>query len=89
MYDVWDKKVNKVHKYLKKRITWIQNSVFEGELSESEFVIMKNELKKMIKGFKKDNNEVEHSIIIFHMPYVGAMERTVIWDEKNPIDNFI
>lgn len=89
VYDVWEKKVSKIHKYLKKRLNWIQNSVFEWEISDSEFIRMKEELKIMIKEFKKLMPETENSIIIFNMPFKGSLNRIVIWEEKNPIDNFI
>jgi CRISPR-associated protein Cas2 len=89
VYDVWDKKTNKIHKYLKKRLHWIQNSVFEGELSKSEFIKMKWELKKMIKQFEKENKEIENSIIIFSMPYKWVLEKEIIWIEKNGLDNFV
>ena len=89
VYDVWNKKTNKIHKYLKKRLHWIQNSVFEGELSKSEFIKMKWELKKMLKDFKKENTEWENSIIVFSMPYKWALNKEIIWEEKNQIDNFI
>jgi len=89
VYDVWDKKTNKIHKYLKKRLHWIQNSVFEWELTKSEFVKLKGELKKMLKEFKKENSETENSIIIFSMPYKWALNKEIIGDEKWTIDNFI
>ena len=89
VYDVWDKKTNQIHKYLKKRLHWIQNSVFEGELSKSEFIRLKEELKKMIKKFKKENKDSENSIIIFSMPYKWALYKEILWDEKWSIDNFI
>lgn len=33
-YDVDEKRVGKVHKVLKKYLTWTQNSLFEGEITE-------------------------------------------------------
>ena len=33
-YDVDAKRVAKVHKVLKKYLTWTQNSLFEGEITE-------------------------------------------------------
>ncbi len=35
-YDIEEKRVNKVRKILKKYLSWIQNSIFEGELSEGK-----------------------------------------------------
>ena len=89
VYDVWDKKVNKIHKYLKKRLHWIQNSVFEWELSKSEFVRMKKELLKMLNEFKKQKPESTNSIIIFTMPYKWALEKEILGDVKWEIDYFI
>jgi CRISPR-associated protein Cas2 len=88
VYDMPVHKVTRVHKFLKKRLHWIQNSVFEGELSQSEFVTLKWDLKKLIKK-NSWAQELSWSVIIFSMPYVGVMKRTIIWDEKSPIDNFI
>ena len=36
VYDVEVKRVGKVHKFLKRHLNWVQNSVFEGELTESQ-----------------------------------------------------
>lgn len=58
IYDINTKRVNKVHKYLKTYLTWIQNSVFEGEVSTSQYQIITTELKKLI-------DEDEDSIIIY------------------------
>ena len=54
----------------------------------SEFVKMKGELKKLVAP-KRWSEEETGSAIIFSMPYVGAMERTIIGEEKSPIDNFV
>ena len=89
VYDVWDKKTNKIHKYLKKRLHWIQNSVFEGELSKSEFFRMKKELQRLLKEFKKQKPESVSSIIIFSMPYKWALEKEILGDTKGEIDYFI
>jgi CRISPR-associated protein Cas2 len=78
VYDIWNKKTNKVHKYLKKRLHWIQNSVFEGEISESEFIRMKAELKKLLSEINKTNEDSENSIIVFSMPYKGSLKKEII-----------
>ena len=74
VYDVWDKKTNKIHKYLKKRLHWIQNSVFEGELSKSEFIRMKWELKKKINEFKKQTNQENNMI---HVEYITQLKNSI------------
>ena len=37
VYDVGVERVAKVCKTLRRRLTWVQNSVFEGEVSEADF----------------------------------------------------
>ncbi len=37
VYDVGVKRVNKLKASLRQYLNWIQNSVFEGELTESEY----------------------------------------------------
>lgn len=87
VYDMPQNKTTWIHKMLKKRLNWIQNSVFEWELSESEFVKLKWEIKKIISKLKSDWHM--GSVIIFNMPYKGALERQVFGEEKVPIDNFV
>lgn len=48
VYDVGVKRVNKVKKLLRQYLVWIQNSVFEGELTESELMQVKRKLKEII-----------------------------------------
>jgi len=49
VYDVNVKRVNRINKILKKYLFWIQNSVFEGELTKSLYYKMENELKTFVK----------------------------------------
>jgi CRISPR-associated protein Cas2 len=48
VYDVEEKRVNKVLKTARKYLTWIQNSVLEGEIRKASFEKLKWELKKII-----------------------------------------
>ncbi len=48
VYDIEEKRVQKVHKICKKYLTWIQNSVFEGEITDADFRMLKNELVRVI-----------------------------------------
>lgn len=45
VYDINVDRVNKVKSFLRQYLFWIQNSVFEGEVTESEFKIIYNGLK--------------------------------------------
>ena len=48
VYDIKVERVNKVKSFLRQYLFWIQNSVFEGEASESEFKIIYDGLMKII-----------------------------------------
>lgn len=48
VYDIGVKRVQKVLKISRKYLYWVQNSVFEGEISDANFVKLKVELKKKI-----------------------------------------
>lgn len=58
IYDFGEKRVAKMLKLCRKYLNWIQNSVFEGEISE----VRLKELLILAKGFMKED---EDSIIIF------------------------
>ena len=45
-YDVGEKRVNKVLKVARRYLTWIQNSVLEGDLSPATFEALKVGVKK-------------------------------------------
>jgi CRISPR-associated protein Cas2 len=57
-YDVEVKKVNKVRKTLKKFLTWTQNSVFEGEITDGK-------LQKCIGQVNKIIDKSEDSVYIY------------------------
>jgi CRISPR-associated protein Cas2 len=48
VYDIAVERVNKVKIFLRQYLKWIQNSVFEGELTESELRYVERSLKKII-----------------------------------------
>lgn len=54
-YDIGEERLNKVRKILKKYFMWVQNSVFEGEISEGKLLKCKLELEKVID---KENNSI-------------------------------
>lgn len=58
VYDINEKRVSKVLKTCRKYLYWVQNSVFEGEISPAKLERLKVELKKII-------DESEDSIIIY------------------------
>ena len=48
VYDVSVDKVSKVLIIARKYLTWVQNSVLEGEITEANFMRLKNELSQVI-----------------------------------------
>ncbi|MBI1923322.1 CRISPR-associated endonuclease Cas2 [Candidatus Poribacteria bacterium] len=41
VYDIEEQRVAKVCKYLRQHLTWVQNSVFEGELTRAQLAKVK------------------------------------------------
>ncbi len=78
VYDVSVERVNKVHKYLKTYLHWQQNSVFEGEVSSSQYQRMMSELFDLI------DPDVD-SVMIYEFPE-KYLQKTILGIEKNPID---
>jgi CRISPR-associated protein Cas2 len=48
VYDVSQKRVNKICNFLREYMNWVQNSVFEGELTIKELETVKNKIKEII-----------------------------------------
>ena len=61
---------------------WIQNSSFEGELTEGQFKELKKSLKEVVK-------KEEDSILFFYSEKKKFISRVVMGFEKNEITNFI
>ena len=66
----------------RKYLNWIQNSVFEGELSD-----VKLKELKIQAGEIMDKNE--DSLIIFSNRWDKWMDREVIGKERSSIDQFL
>lgn len=47
-YDVDERRVGKMLKIFRKYLTWVQNSVFEGELTEAQYEALKTEAKDLM-----------------------------------------
>ena len=71
VYDVGEKRVAKMLKLCRQYLNWIQNSVFEGELTEVQL----KELKYKAQDIMKDD---EDSFIIFSSREQKWMDKQVI-----------
>ncbi|MBS5784724.1 MAG: CRISPR-associated endonuclease Cas2 [Clostridia bacterium] len=77
------KVLRNVYKICKKYLVHIQNSVFEGELLESQLLKLKSELKTYIRDDKD-------SVIVFKSRNQRWMEKTFFGKlEEDITDNFI
>jgi len=81
-YDVNVSRVNKVKKFLRTFLNWVQNSVFEGELTESEIEQVRNRLRRIV------NNE-EDSVFIYQFRTKKEVKKEVIGVEKMPIEEIL
>jgi len=75
-YDINEKRVNKVRKILKKYFTWVQNSVFEDEITFGKLEKCKRELLSVIK---RD----EDSVYFYEMEFKIVCNKKVLGQEKN------
>lgn len=82
VYDMGEKRVGKMLKHCRKYLNWIQNSVFEGEITEVK-------LKEMIFDAKKIMKEEEDSLIIFKSRNERWLDKEVIGQERMSTDNFL
>ena len=78
VYDVNVDRVNKVKSFLRQYLFWIQNSVFEGDVSESEFKLIYDGLMNII-----DKNA--DSVIIYKLRMEELLHREVLGIEKSPL----
>jgi CRISPR-associated protein Cas2 len=82
VYDCGEKRVVKMLKLMRRYLNWIQNSVFEGELTAVQLLELKNDAAKIM-----DKNT--DSLIIFTSRNEKWLEKEVIGKEKNNLDNFL
>lgn len=77
VYDIASEtRLPRVLKTFRKYLFWIQNSVFEGELNETQFKSLKEDLKKVI-------NKQEDSILFFNVENKRYLTKGKLGIEKN------
>jgi CRISPR-associated protein Cas2 len=82
VYDIEEKRVVKVLKYLRGYLNWVQNSVFEGGLTEGKY-------KEMEIGLKKKINLEKDSVIIYQFEDESRMEKKIIGTEKGGTETLL
>lgn len=82
VYDVGEKRVGKMLKLCRQYLCWVQNSVFEGELSEVKL----KELKLKMEGLIEQS---EDSVILFTNKIGYNMDKQILEKERMPTDYFL
>lgn len=82
VYDIEEKRVGKMLKLCRRYLNWVQNSVFEGELTDVKLQELLHEAKG-IMHIEKD------SIIVFKSRQEKWLEKIVVGKEKNELDNVL
>jgi len=82
VYDVNVNRVNRVKKFLRKYLYWVQNSVFEGEISEADMEEVKIGLKEII-----DKNE--DMVVIYRFRSEKAVKKEIMGFDKSKADEII
>ena len=81
VYDVDQKRTAKMLKLCRRYLSWIQNSVFEGEISEVQLKYLVVEAKEIMK--EKD------SLILFKSRDEKWLEKEIVGDENASVSNFL
>jgi len=82
VYDIGERRVGKMLKLCRQYLNWIQNSVFEGEITDVK-------LKELISRARKFMKEEDDSLIIFKSREQKWLEKEIIGQDKNDLDTFI
>lgn len=83
VYDIISQKRGaKLLKFLRQHLMWVQNSVFEGDVTPSGFEIIKSGINEII-------NKEKDSVIYYTFESMSYSKRGVLGIEKNLTDSFI
>lgn len=82
VYDIKEKRVAKMLKLCRKYLNWIQNSVFEGEITDVKL----KELKLLAEEIM---DKKEDSLIIFSSRQERWLAKEIIGKERGATDIFL
>jgi len=82
VYDCGEKRVAKMLKLCRKYLNWIQNSVFEGNISEVKLM----ELKKKAREMMDTNTD---SLIVFSSRDHYWLDKEIVGKERSSTDIFL
>ena len=81
VYDVGQKRVGKMLKLFRRYLTWIQNSVFEGELTEAQYQRLRHEVNGLM--------EEADGVVIYRLRDERYHERHVLGVDKGKPQRFL
>lgn len=81
VYDVNQKRVGKMLKLFRRYLTWIQNSVFEGELTHSQFKSLEAEADQLMKD--------SDGVIFYQLRDERYIDRISLGEEKSERTRFL
>lgn len=82
VYDMNEKRVAKMLKLCRRYLNWIQNSVFEGEISEVK-------LKELLIRAKELMRLDEDSVIIFKTRQERWLEKEIVGVERSGLSQIL
>ena len=82
MYDVGEKRVGKMLKLFRRYLNWIQNSVFEGEITEVKLLELKHNAMLIM-------DEETDSLIIFKTRQEKWLDKEIVGHERQNLDTFL
>ena len=82
VYDVKQQRVGRMLKLCRRYLHWIQNSVFEGEISEVK-------LAELLAKARSVLDEEEDSVILFKSRTQQWLEKQVVGRERSSLGNIL
>lgn len=82
VYDVKEKRVGKALKVCRQYLHWVQNSVFEGELTGAQIAKLQMDLKRVL-------NLEEDSVVFYKFRTKHYFQREIMGVEKGGEEEFI
>lgn len=81
VYDVSTDRVQKALKLFRRYLSWVQNSVFEGELTKGQLAELEAETQALL--------EDEDAVIVYELRTTAYMERRTIGPERASAGPFV
>ena len=81
VYDVQAERTPKFLKYLRRYLTHVQNSVFEGQITDGTLTEVKTKLESML--------EVGESVMVYEMSSESYVDRSVFGEDPMDDEQFL